>query len=408
MSRADDVLAECAARPDDDGPRLVWADLVGGERGELVVIQCELARGNVTPELRARERELLDQHGVAWAGDVRPLAWQWSYRRGFIEAVWLRDEEVAVAALAQWPLVSSVTIEWTRWLDRLAAYPHVRALGILQWPAPDDPRLAQITRLKAFSAWSLIGDVPQYFEDVRDLIARTQLEQLHLRGHTLRAHQLATLLDASPRLVALELTDASDLMPEIVKRPFRALRLGRVHYRDLALLPGSVAAQTLERLSFDLLGDAPLLADVLAACPRLRVVERRADYGGHDELLHESPDALIGLGPPCFETTPPACLLRVDTGEIFEIGPRPIYDDVVLGRSIANAVILHSPTIARRHARLTWRDAHHVLQDMGSTNGVVVAGARVDRVVLRDGDSFALGAITLRYFVGDGCRQRAR
>ena len=44
------LLEECAARPDDDAPRLAWADLVGGERGELVVLQCDLARGGEDAE----------------------------------------------------------------------------------------------------------------------------------------------------------------------------------------------------------------------------------------------------------------------------------------------------------------------------------------------------------------------
>ena len=83
------VLAECAAAPEDDGPRLVWADLVGGERGELVVVQCDLARGNLSPQeavqRRQRERELLDAHGVAWAGSLANTATRWSFRRGFVE-----------------------------------------------------------------------------------------------------------------------------------------------------------------------------------------------------------------------------------------------------------------------------------------------------------------------------------
>src|SRR5204863_2108224 len=84
------VLQQCAANPDDDAPRLVWADLVGGERGELVVVQCDLARGGLTPaeaaKRRARERELLEKHGVAWAGELASVATRWAYRRGFIEA----------------------------------------------------------------------------------------------------------------------------------------------------------------------------------------------------------------------------------------------------------------------------------------------------------------------------------
>lgn len=36
MSQLDDLIAQCQAAPDDDTPRLLWAQTVGGERGELV------------------------------------------------------------------------------------------------------------------------------------------------------------------------------------------------------------------------------------------------------------------------------------------------------------------------------------------------------------------------------------
>ncbi|MDQ3368076.1 MAG: hypothetical protein M3680_21840, partial [Myxococcota bacterium] len=75
------VLAQCAGAPDDDAPRLVWADLIGGERGELVVLQCDLARGGLPPAgvaaRRARERELLAAHGAAWAGELANVATRW-------------------------------------------------------------------------------------------------------------------------------------------------------------------------------------------------------------------------------------------------------------------------------------------------------------------------------------------
>ncbi|MFO0740345.1 MAG: TIGR02996 domain-containing protein [Labilithrix sp.] len=60
----DALIAAILAHPDDDAPRLVWADREGGERGELVVVQCALAAEPPLPRaerdrLRARERELL-------------------------------------------------------------------------------------------------------------------------------------------------------------------------------------------------------------------------------------------------------------------------------------------------------------------------------------------------------------
>jgi uncharacterized protein (TIGR02996 family) len=98
---------------DEDFPRLVWADEAGGERGEFVRVQCELARHDPKTEwigdpetgiygweklahLRRRERDLLGPHyGWQWLGGDRlptlPDGTQgvmphWVWRRGFINA----------------------------------------------------------------------------------------------------------------------------------------------------------------------------------------------------------------------------------------------------------------------------------------------------------------------------------
>jgi uncharacterized protein (TIGR02996 family) len=80
--------------PDDDGPRLVYADWLqeqGDPRGELISVQCTLATG---PEfhsqrlsLRQRERELLELHGEAWAAPAKKVADTWAFRRGFVDEV---------------------------------------------------------------------------------------------------------------------------------------------------------------------------------------------------------------------------------------------------------------------------------------------------------------------------------
>jgi hypothetical protein len=124
---ADDVLLEaCRLMPDDDAPRLVWADAVGGERGELVVIQCDLARGGLAPveavARRSRERELLATHGREWAG-LGAFGDHFEFRRGFVEALKLdagsfveHGEEIFRRA----PLLRSLTATGlTEALDKL-------------------------------------------------------------------------------------------------------------------------------------------------------------------------------------------------------------------------------------------------------------------------------------------------
>lgn len=75
---------------EDDAERLVEADALlakGDRRGELMVVQCELASGGFTRErgiaLRRRERELLTQR-LAWS-NLEGLAKDCTFRRGVVD-----------------------------------------------------------------------------------------------------------------------------------------------------------------------------------------------------------------------------------------------------------------------------------------------------------------------------------
>jgi len=48
MTMLDALIAEIQTAPDGDAPRLTWANTVGGERGELVLVQFRLASGVAT------------------------------------------------------------------------------------------------------------------------------------------------------------------------------------------------------------------------------------------------------------------------------------------------------------------------------------------------------------------------
>src|SRR3954468_10743104 len=86
--RCASLLAECAAHPEDDAPRLIWADAVDGERGELVALQCgrdALPRGELAIRNR-RERALLAAHAMEWSG-LEQIATRVRFRRGFVDAI---------------------------------------------------------------------------------------------------------------------------------------------------------------------------------------------------------------------------------------------------------------------------------------------------------------------------------
>ena len=80
------LLADIYANPDDDGPRLVYADLLlerGDPHGELIRLQLE--RGRAGP-VGDRERWLLKQHGKDFLGALAPvLSFGWSYSRTELE-----------------------------------------------------------------------------------------------------------------------------------------------------------------------------------------------------------------------------------------------------------------------------------------------------------------------------------
>lgn len=93
-----ELLARVLAAPDDDEPRLVYADWLqenGDEdRGELIVLQCEIARAlaafrRPAASVVARERMLrtgIKATLVASAEDHVRRAW---LERGFVERVWI-------------------------------------------------------------------------------------------------------------------------------------------------------------------------------------------------------------------------------------------------------------------------------------------------------------------------------
>lgn len=70
--------------------------------------------------------------------------------------------------------------------------------------------------------------------------------------------------------------------------------------------------------------------------------------------------------------------------------------ELVLGRHHRCDVVVADPSVSRRHARLVFRDGNWVVQDLESTNGTFVNGARVGRCELRPGDRLLLGEELLR------------
>jgi pSer/pThr/pTyr-binding forkhead associated (FHA) protein len=72
---------------------------------------------------------------------------------------------------------------------------------------------------------------------------------------------------------------------------------------------------------------------------------------------------------------------------------------ITVGRSTTSDITVADAKVSRAHARLDCKDAGCTLVDLGSANGVLVNGKRVERTVLSPGDLIALGDSTLRFEV---------
>ncbi len=147
----DAFLANILESPDDDLPRLAYADCLmerGDDascaRGELIQVQCQIARrASGTPgdwaaplaSLKAREKAVLDAHGDRWSSAVRQHCVGCEFRRGFIELValacdnflWHAGELFRLAPIQRVRFLSAPTQE-------LAASPFLARLTEIGFP----------------------------------------------------------------------------------------------------------------------------------------------------------------------------------------------------------------------------------------------------------------------------------
>src|SRR5262245_25936713 len=100
MSHHDAFLCSVIESPNDDAPRLVYADWLEDQgdtaRAEFIRLQIEAARlpeGDARrPGLEERARHLLGRHLDDWLGPLRLLATNWIFQRGFVERVTVLHE----------------------------------------------------------------------------------------------------------------------------------------------------------------------------------------------------------------------------------------------------------------------------------------------------------------------------
>ncbi|MFO0850461.1 MAG: TIGR02996 domain-containing protein [Gemmataceae bacterium] len=202
---ADGFLERIREVPDDDAPRLIfadWLDEIGDpDRAEFVRVQVALARlarfDQARTGLVRRERQLLDRHADRWAAHFQGKATGPVFRRGLVDEIKVSARQfVAFGA------------------DLFAADPvrHVHLLDLGDCPAAlASPLLARLTGLTVYA--QRLGERSV----CEGLLARavaeaghlSNLRRLHLGRNRLGDAGVGWLADA-PHLAGLEDLDLSE------------------------------------------------------------------------------------------------------------------------------------------------------------------------------------------------------
>jgi uncharacterized protein (TIGR02996 family) len=139
MPDDDAFLRAIIDNPDDDLPRLVYADWLDEhgdpQRAELIRVQCELAAlsgdENGLGPLGTRERRLLQAHFERWFAPFASFSHVPSFRRGFVESFTTSVGALLRHAEQVWsltPLQGVTFVDAWEDLEKLAASPHVGRL----------------------------------------------------------------------------------------------------------------------------------------------------------------------------------------------------------------------------------------------------------------------------------------
>src|SRR5215510_5721764 len=72
-------------------------------------------------------------------------------------------------------------------------------------------------------------------------------------------------------------------------------------------------------------------------------------------------------------------------------------EEIHIGRSPDNGLVLPNDEVSRRHATLRLTDDSHVLVDLDSANGTLVNGEQIKERTLLDGDTITMGPYSIVY-----------
>jgi len=92
--------------------------------------------------------------------------------------------------------------------------------------------------------------------------------------------------------------------------------------------------------------------------------------------------------------------LIVELG-LFQKSIYPMEGSAIIGRSSRSDIAVSDLTVSSSHARVSYQKGNWVIEDLGSTNGLIFAGERISKKILQPGDTFQIGESTLHFMEKD-------
>jgi uncharacterized protein (TIGR02996 family) len=254
------LRAEIAANPDDDAPRMVYADLLverGDPRGELIHLQIKQLRGGYAREVEERIGELMRAHEAQWKAEAGITDALSSFSRGFPASLIGSAASILASreALRTQP-ITSVSI-----LSRLAGFEDVMQM----------PELARVSSL------TISGEMGSYRNHA--VLTAAQVEALARAPHLSNLREL-WLKEAALDVAGARILATAPWLPAIEK-----LVLGKnpLHGAGVAALaPKLIGLRhlTLDDVDVSREGMAALAASPIRRLDSLYLAGARLDDGG--------------------------------------------------------------------------------------------------------------------------------
>jgi uncharacterized protein (TIGR02996 family) len=311
-------LADIIEHPDEDAPRLIFADWLEehgeADRAEFIRLQIALARECDhldRPAWSRREEELLRAHGKRWAGPLATKGNTYRFHRGFVEVLKTDLPWFLKAGDKPWqhPLrMLTAHGAAANDLRRLARLPQLARLAVLnissQARATTFAVLAGSSHLRGLRGLGING-APIGEEGLQALLdspAANHLTHLNLTGTSIRTQGVVRLAGSArmSRLVALDLS-CNGLTIEALRALDASPHLGNLRWLNLWLndlgdagVEEFVRLPLFTRLRYLTLGYNGLTvrgAEALAGAPAL--VNLRRLWLGVDPMGDDGVRALI-------------------------------------------------------------------------------------------------------------------